>query len=337
MKRKIMISLLIALSILSTGCRKSEVANTNSSEKQVGSASSQNTSSDTSNATTTKDAKTVTDTKPATSVKLEDYSVYSGDWAQEINVKNDYLYGIGVNINVDKAGNLKGTVGDTTENASHVAGIEIKGKIENGKFSGSFDYDGWGHKGTVNMEFGQNTIKLTLKYGEGSSKDNSWGIGEGTFTLIKRYSNIIRTLNNLEDGGLQVIENQCFSVKLENFGLVKFISGLKRENSSEIATFYLLDNNNNVLYKFPDYFGNSKGRFTEIKAVAFSDVNKDGLKDIIVIGNFTIAGKSDTISSIYLQKGKIFGNNPSFDEKLNKSGSNKDIASIVKYAKDNLK
>lgn len=55
-----------------------------------------------------------------------------------------------------------------------------------------------------------------------------WGIGEGAFTLIKDTTPVKRTLNNLKDGGLLVIENQSFNTKLDNYGDVKFISGLKR-------------------------------------------------------------------------------------------------------------
>jgi len=76
--------------------------------------------------------------------------------------------------------------------------------------------------------------------------------------------------------------------------------------------------------------------FTDIEAVSFSDVNKDGLKDIIVIANYSINGKSTTICSIYFQNGKKFINNKNFDNKINNSSNNKSVATILKYAKENL-
>ena len=137
---------------------------------------------------------------------------------------------------------------------------------------------------------------------------------------------------------MQIIENQSFSVSLENYGKVKFISGLKREDSNDNAVFYLIDNKNNVLYKYPDFYGNKKGMFNNIRAVSFTDVNKDGLKDVVIIADYRTGSNSSTtpICSIYFQKGKEFISNENFDNKINVSSNNKDIASVLKYAKDNL-
>lgn len=313
MKRRLLTIILLSVSILSSGCSSSKIQGSNSDASSV-----------------------VESSSTVTSVKQKDYSVYTGSWAQEENIKSDFLYGLVMDITVDQEGNLTGKVGDSTENASHIANIDIKGKIENNKFSGTFDEDGWKHKGTVILDFSEESITITLKYGDGSSKENLWGIGEGTFKLIKSDTKISSSLDDLKNGGLQVIENQVFSLDLNDFGKIKFISGLKRENSSEVAKFYLIDNKNSVLYKFPDFYGNSKGRFAKINAVSFQDVNKDGLKDIIIIGEFTVDGKNEVISSIYLQKSKAFSSNVDFDEKLNKSGNNKEVSAILKYAKDNL-
>jgi len=338
MRNKLALGALISISILTTGCGSSKIKiqpvsnaqyNVNDSNNDSSSSSKQET-----NDTTTPQTKT--SPKITTSPTNSNYLNYTGSWVTKNNLVQDFKYGIVVNISVDKYGNIKGTVSDSTENLSHISTIDIKGKIKNNKFLFNFDKDGWGHNGTITIDFKGNNIVLTINYGPNSSKDNLWGIGEGMFTLINSNTKVNRTLTNLKDGGLQVIKTQCFSVNLENYGSVKFISGLKRENSNDNVNFYLVNAKNNVLYKFPDFYGNAKGMFTDIEAVSFSDVNKDGLKDIIVIANYSINGKPTTICSIYFQKGKNFINNKNFDDKINNSSNNKSVAAILKYAKENL-
>lgn len=331
MWKKITLVVLISISILVTGCGSKKVETQSNSSVQSNSNSSPNSrinNEQETNKTTTPSSKAV--------VSKSDYSSYSGSFVTESSLIDDFQYGIVVSISVDKEGNIKGVVSDATENLSHISSVEIKGKIKDNSFIADFAEDGWGHGGRIKLDFKDNKLVLTINYSANSSKDNSWGIGEGTFTLINSNTKVTRTLDNLKDGGLQVIDKQCFSVNLENYGKVKFISGLKRENSNDNVNFYLINDKNNVLYKFTDFYGNSKGMFNNINAVSFADVNKDSLKDIIVIADYSASGIPTTICSIYLQKGKAFINNKSFDDKMNSSSNNKDIATVLKYAKENL-
>lgn len=328
MNKRIAIIFIMFISIFAAGCGNNQAKNQTLSSPSNSSNNTENTSLSNSKAITQDSGESNTNIN---------YSNYSGTWVTESNLKNDFKYGIVVGINVDNNGNIKGQVSDCTENLTHISNVDIKGKIENNKFTCNFAEDGWEHNGTIKLDFKGNKIILTIKYNPDSSKDNFWGIGEGTFTLINSNTKINRTLNNLKDGGLQVIENQCFSVNLENYGKVKFVSGLKRENSNDNANFYLVDSNNNVLYKFSDFYGNEKGMFNDISAISFIDVNNDGFKDVIVITDYRASGSTSSsftkISSIYFQKGKEFINNKNFDDKLNKSGNNKDIKSVLKFAR----
>ena len=177
-------------------------------------------------------------------------------------------------------------------------------------------------------------ICSNIKYDEKSSKNSLWGIGEGTFTLIKDTTPVKRTLNDIKDGGLVVQENQSFDTKLDNYGDIKFISGLKREDGDDIAVFYIADRNNNILYKLPPFYGNNKGKFEEINCVAFTDFNGDGLKDILIIGKFLSYddySKKIHFASIYFQDGKEFKNNESLDTEINNSGHNENMESVVKF------
>jgi hypothetical protein len=316
LKKSIIPAILISITILAAGCgNKQEINNTAAP----------------SAAASPVNSAAIATAEPG-------YSNYSGSWVNEDNLKNDFKYGIVVEITVDKEGNLQGSVRDATENLSHVSNVDIKGKIQDNKFVYNFDEDGWEHSGTIKLDFKENQVVLTINYSPNSSKVNLWGIGEGTFALINSNTKVNRTLNNLKDGGLQVIENQSFSVNLENYGSVKFISGLKREDSNDIAVFYLLDDKNNVLYKFPDFYGDSKGMFNDIHAVSFADANNDGLKDIIIIAdyktNISSSSTESTIASIYFQKDKGFINDKNFDDKINNSTNNQDIAAVLKYARE---
>lgn len=264
----------------------------------------------------------------STQVKI-DYSKYTGNWVTETNLKNDFLFGITAGLTVDKEGNVKGQIGDCTENATHISNVDISGIIKDNKLTYKFDEDGWEHKGTINMEFNDNTITLNIVYDPDSSKDNFWGIGEGTFVLINNKTEVKRTLSNLKDGGLQVINDQSFDINLENYGKVKFISGLKREDGTEVVLFYLIGENNQVLYKFPSFYGNGKSRFVDIKAVSFVDVDSNGLKDVVIMAEYD----DRIVSSIYYQKGKEFANNITLDDKINASPP-KTISDVIKLAKE---
>ncbi|MEQ8154783.1 MAG: hypothetical protein ABRQ25_07875 [Clostridiaceae bacterium] len=331
MFKKLIVLLMVLLSISVSGCGKT-AGNTNTNTDT-------NTNNNNSSASDNPASSGSSDSESASnSAAAVDFSKYTGDWAVEENLKEDFKYGIRLNITVDKDGNLKGQLSNATENVTHIAAVEIKGKIQNNNLTLTFDNDNWDHSGTISMSFKEKEIALSVKYDSGSNKNNLWGIGEGTFTLIDSDTKVTMTLYSLKSGGFSIIENQCFSVSIENFGSVKFISGSKREDVNTKAVFYLIDNKNTVLYKFPEFYGNSAGMFKTIEAVSFKDVNSDGLKDIIIITSVNKGGDTeDTIvSSIYFQKGMSFINNISFDDKLNKSSSNSSISSILKYAEDNL-
>lgn len=320
MNKKALLSLFITVSIAAAGCGSKKVSSRQASENN-------NTNSNVSS------TSSVLVSKPDSK---DDYSKYSGDWVTENRIKYDLNYGIYLSINTDKDGSLKGTISNCTNRVTHISNVDIKGKIENNNFKTTFSEDGWGHSGTIEMNFKDSKIILNIKYNDGKSGNSDWGIGEGNYILINNKSKVNSTLSDLKNGGLEVIDKQCFKTKFENFGSVKLISGLKRDIDT-IASFYLVDDNENVLYKFPDFYGNYKGQFNDIIAISFADANGDGLKDMIVVASYKSSNSTKIISSIYFQKGKEFASDKTFDDKLNSSSSNKNVSSILKFTKENLK
>jgi hypothetical protein len=92
----------------------------------------------------------------------------------------------------------------------------------------------------------------------------------------------------------------------------------------------LTDKDGNILYDFTDTFS---PYMTDVKAVSFQDVNKDGLKDIIIILVDIYSGHDpNNIATVLYQKANgSFANDPAIDQKINSDGNNKDINSIMNY------
>lgn len=148
----------------------------------------------------------------------------------------------------------------------------------------------------------------------------------------------ILNLSNLQSKGYKIIKNQSFDIQLENWGDVKFISTKKDKYGIDLLNFFLTDNKGTILYSLPKYHGNDVGAFYKIRAISFKDVNNDGLKDIIIISEYTTdAGEEGAVPyptcSIYFQNGKKFVYIPSLDDKINASNKNENISIILKYLK----
>lgn len=150
----------------------------------------------------------------------------------------------------------------------------------------------------------------------------------------------IDTIKVLNDKGIKIIEDQSFWTTFENWGKVKFLSCEYEDGLSKLL-FYLADEKDNILYAFPDFYGND-WCFYEMKAVSFKDVNKDGLNDIIVIADYmTGIGNEGAVPfpvcGIYFQKGKKFIAVPEVNEEINNAMQNKNIAMVINFTDKKVK
>ena len=153
----------------------------------------------------------------------------------------------------------------------------------------------------------------------------------------KQKSNI-ENLNELKRKGLKVIEDQSFPVDLENWGKVRFVSSEFPIGGTSKLRFYLADSKDNILYTFPDFYGNQWSTFYEFKAVSFNDVNNDGFKDIVIIADFaTGVGENGAtpfhVGEIYFQKNKEFISLYDLDKQINSTNNNANIDMILKFSK----
>jgi hypothetical protein len=174
-----------------------------------------------------------------------------------------------------------------------------------------------GNKGNLKLVFKPNNeieVAITL------IKKSNTAIQppEGTFEFIPD------NIKNIE--GFSPIESQSFMVDLNSWGNVKFVSGKLTAGTHIPVVFHLTNKDGDILYDFDAALPYN----IDVKATSFVDVNKDGLKDIIII----VAGNdgSGHVATVYLQKGHgAFTNNPKLDQEINASGNNKDIKNITNY------
>ncbi|MGZ0038723.1 DUF4163 domain-containing protein [Paenibacillus ottowii] len=136
----------------------------------------------------------------------------------------------------------------------------------------------------------------------------------------------------------EIEESQSFQTTFEGFGKVRFVSTQAKKDEIPKNYFFLLDDQERVVYSFPDMYGNEWWYADEgIEAVAFRDVNKDGLKDIIIIAYYETGTGPDgakpfLIADIYFQKkNKTFTTIPALDEALNDQGHNQTIKDVIQY------
>jgi|SRR5690554_309838 len=148
------------------------------------------------------------------------------------------------------------------------------------------------------------------------------------------------TIKVLNDKGIKIIEDQSFWTTFENWGKARFLSCEYKDGVIKLL-LYLADEKDNILYAFPDFYGND-WCFYEVRAVSFKDVNKDGLKDVVIIADYvTGIGNEGAIPfpvcGIYFQKGKKFVDLPELNEEINDEMQNKDIAMVMNFTDKKVK
>lgn len=147
------------------------------------------------------------------------------------------------------------------------------------------------------------------------------------------------TLTSLDAKGLR-FHDQSFEVVFENWGKVRFVTGIDIKNL-RVLCIYLTDGQENVLYKFPLASEIKWLKCDEVKAVSFVDVDKDGLADVIVIGiyNTGIGGPNVLhfpVATVYFQKGGEFVSNPDLDKRINDAYKNRTIDMVLEFAANKI-
>lgn len=194
----------------------------------------------------------------------------------------------------------------------------LTGTINNNTAECQFS-DKDGDKGNVKLVFkAKDEIEATIEYTSKAQSYKNLSL-DGTM-LFKPY--------NIKDiDGFSPFKDQCFTVNLNSWGSINFVSG-KITGGNHIPTVcYLTNKDGDILYDFDSPFPYS----VNVKAVSFQDVNKDGLKDIIII-IVDSEDSSSQMAKVFFQKvdGSFFDDDK-LDQEINDSRKNKDIKTIVDY------
>lgn len=225
-------------------------------------------------------------------------------------------------------------------------------KIENGKITGklsvvSFDQTDQtlpffesDFKGTINEAIAEchyndskgNNGKLELVFKNHNKMETTITIIDKSTTTIQppegSFEFSPENIKNIKY--FRPIESQSFTVNLNSWGNVQFVSGTLETGNHIPTVFYLTNQEGDILYDFVNVTNFPYS--VDVKAVSFKDVNKDGLKDIIIIVVDNYNGSNGHIANVYLQKTDgSFTNDYKLNEEINHSGNNLDVKSITNY------
>ncbi|MGF7045910.1 hypothetical protein J2T13_000370 [Paenibacillus sp. DS2015] len=150
-----------------------------------------------------------------------------------------------------------------------------------------------------------------------------------------------RTLEQLLDDGFTVIEEQSFWMDTDYWGHVRFVAGYYIKNKVPHLNFYIVNSNQLVMNTLPESFPNNPN-LRHINAVSFRDLNDDGEKDIIIIGEYvggdtTKPAISVTRASVYFFTGQSYIQLPWYNDLINRSGKNDTVNLVVKEGERILK
>jgi len=162
------------------------------------------------------------------------------------------------------------------------------------------------------------------------------------------YENRFAAIEKAEDvseQGFYAIEDQIFPVLLEGFGEeeVTFLPIMDRLYHR--MAVLITDSRGNVLYKtnrletnnrFP---GQMKQPTKDLAAVAFQDVNRDGLTDMILITDCRndsgeYAGRTYKVGDVLFQRDGSFYRDWRISDKINRFSMNKSADFIISYVRD---
>jgi hypothetical protein len=192
----------------------------------------------------------------------------------------------------------------------------INGTINNNTAECQFG-DKNGNNGNIKLVLRKNDeIEANIKFTSKSKRNQDKSL-DGTF-LFRPH--------NLKDlVGFSPFKDQSFTVDLNSWGIVKFVSG-KILGGNHIPTVAFLTNKDGDIYYYFNYIPNN----VEFYAVSFQDVNKDGLKDIIII--YGVEENSPyNLVKIFSQNANGLFTIDDLTEEINDSVKDKDIKSITDY------
>jgi hypothetical protein len=139
---------------------------------------------------------------------------------------------------------------------------------------------------------------------------------------------------NIKVPGKKVDEKQTFAFDHEPFKNACFVTLHDPEfDDPPLDSEFFIFKDGKEVYKFPNQFNGIKGGCWA-EAVAFQDLNEDGLTDVIIAGLCGAKMGDYSENMVYVNKGKDFKTSEDANYTLEKFRKIKDIADFVKRNKE---
>ncbi len=165
------------------------------------------------------------------------------------------------------------------------------------------------------------------------------------YQVYERRFSSIRTVDDLAKEGYDIVAEQTYPVVMESFGEeeISFLAAFDK-TYHRLAVF-LADAEGTVLYKTNQLETNYRIRgqleqpTRDLAAVAFVDVNTDGLTDIVLITRCVndtgeYAGKAYKVGDVLFQADGTFYRDWRISDKINRFDMNKSAGCIISYVRD---
>ena len=162
----------------------------------------------------------------------------------------------------------------------------------------------------------------------------------------ERFASIER-LEDLEEYGYEVMEEQVFPVTLDSIRAEELTMVPAVDRTCQRLALFFLDGEGQVVYRYNQLeanyriSGELRQTVKDVTGVAFSDVNGDGLKDIILIsrcenptGNY--AGIPYKVGDVIFQENGQLYRDWRISDKINRFSMNKSTNQILFYVRDGI-
>lgn len=167
--------------------------------------------------------------------------------------------------------------------------------------------------------------------------------------LLQNYEDYRERLGRIEnssqmsENGFQVIENQIFPITTRQYGEALVVPAMDRRYHRLVL--FLTRADGSVVYRTDQLEANNRLRGSlvqpvrDISAIAFHDLNRDGLMDIVLISTCVgqsgeYAGRTYKVGDVLFQEAGGFYRDYRISDKINRFSMNRSVKCIVAFVRD---
>lgn len=199
-------------------------------------------------------------------------------------------------------------------------------------------------------EIGGDAALLTVTAAE--TQEIKTGEEENVFALYQEYRKRLDSIeyrDDISENGYKIVEDQVFPIEIYGYGEEEvFLIPAFDEKYNRLALF-LAEADGKIIYKTDQLetnnrvLGQMKQPKSNIAAIGFRDLDKDGRMDIILItscadAGWSYAGKSDKVGDVLFQSRQDarFYRDYRISDKINRFGMNKGADFITAFVRDDF-